>query len=178
MFGREEPLRVLEAGLAHAAGGQPQIALVAGEAGVGKTRLLQALERTARSRGFLVLHGESVEFGGEELPFAPLAAALRRLPEDWLPEAVADMPAEARSALAVLLPWAALGADPPTGAQAPGALGQGLLYESLLELLGRLARTRARSSSRSRTCTGRTGRPSAASPSWRATCARKPSPSP
>ena len=143
MFGREEPLRVLEAGLAHAAGGQPQIALVAGEAGVGKTRLLQALERTARSRGFLVLHGESVEFGGEELPFAPLAAALRRLPEDWLPEAVADMPAEARSALAVLLPWAALGADPPTGAHAQGALGQGLLYESLLELLGRLARTRA-----------------------------------
>ena len=48
---------------------------------------------------------------------------------------------EARAALAVVLPGAARG--PATGAQAPGALGQGLLYESLLALLGRLARTRA-----------------------------------
>jgi ATP/maltotriose-dependent transcriptional regulator MalT len=136
MYGREEPLGVLEHVLSEAAGGRPQIALLGGEAGVGKTRLLQALEGAARARGVVVLHGESVEFGGEELPYAPLAAALR----DLAPDDVAGLDAEAQTALAVLLPAAARLA--PGGARSSAALGQGRLYEALLELLGGLARER------------------------------------
>jgi ATP/maltotriose-dependent transcriptional regulator MalT len=136
MYGREEPLGVLEHALSEAAGGRPQIALLGGEAGVGKTRLLQALEGAARARGVVVLHGESVEFGGEELPYAPLAAALR----DLAPDDVAGLDAEAQTALAALLPAAARPA--PGGARSSAALGQGRLYEALLELLGGLARER------------------------------------
>ena len=41
--------------------------------------------RSARPRSsMLVLRGECVDFGGEELPYAPFVAALRNLPEDWL----------------------------------------------------------------------------------------------
>ena len=137
MFGREEQLRALEEGLAEAAAGRPRIALVTGEAGVGKTRLLQALEAEARSRGFLVLHGESVEFGGEELPYAPITAALRGLPEDW------TVPADAREPLDVLLPDPVPAAPAPAGARPGGAFGQARLYEVLLGLLARLATERA-----------------------------------
>ena len=78
VIGREEPLRALDDALAGAADGQPSVTLISGEAGVGKTRLVQEAE--ARADGFLVLHGESVEFGSEELAYAPVAAALR----EWL----------------------------------------------------------------------------------------------
>jgi DNA-binding CsgD family transcriptional regulator/tetratricopeptide (TPR) repeat protein len=73
IVGREGPLRQLDDALA----ATPRIVLVTGEAGVGKTRLVQELEQRAGESGFLVLHGESIEFGGETFPFAPLAAALR-----------------------------------------------------------------------------------------------------
>ena len=143
MFGREEPLRVLEATLGDAAEGRPRLALVAGEAGVGKTRLLQALETAARGRGFAVLHGECIEFGGEQLPYAPITAALRTLPPEWLSDAVGDMPAQAREWLTNLLPYAASTATPATAGNASGLLGQARLYEAVLELVARLARERA-----------------------------------
>ncbi len=82
IVGREEPLRLLDDTLAAAEAGRPQLVLLTGEAGVGKTRLAQELEGHARERGFLVLQGESIEFGGEAFPFAPLAAALAGLDEE------------------------------------------------------------------------------------------------
>ena len=82
IVGRDEPLRLLDDLLAAAQLGQPQVVLLAGEAGVGKTRLAQELEGHAREHGFLVLHGESIEFGGEAFPFAPLVAALADLDEE------------------------------------------------------------------------------------------------
>ena len=85
--------------LEDAAAGAPQLALIAGEPGVGKTRLVGELEARGRDAGFLVLHGESLEFGGEEFPYAPVVAALRELPLD--DEALDD---DARGALAALLP--------------------------------------------------------------------------
>ena len=51
--------------------------LLSGEAGVGKTRLALETEARARALGFLVLHGESVEFGGDAIAYAPVVAALR-----------------------------------------------------------------------------------------------------
>jgi len=78
-----------------AAQGRPRLALVAGEAGIGKTQLVGELETRARERGFIVLHGESIEFGGDELPYAPVVAALRDLPDDWAADALDAMPAEA-----------------------------------------------------------------------------------
>src|SRR4051812_50215535 len=98
MIGREVPLRTLDEALAAA----PRVVLVCGEAGIGKTRLVAEVE--AAAGGWLVLHGECVEFGGEELAYAPVVAALRDLPPDWLAEWLDGLSAEARGALAAVLP--------------------------------------------------------------------------
>ncbi len=60
--------------------------LVAGEAGVGKTRLLEELAMWARGRGHRVLIGGCISLSAEVAPFAPMIEALRLLTRD-LPEA-------------------------------------------------------------------------------------------
>jgi DNA-binding CsgD family transcriptional regulator len=134
IVGREEPLRRLDELLGAAAAGRPQVVLVAGEAGVGKTRLANELERRARERGFLVLHGECIEFGGDAFAYAPLVAALRDLPTTWAADALEDLDEESRDDLAGLLPRLAVGRS---GASS-GRYGRARLCELVLHLLGRL----------------------------------------
>jgi DNA-binding CsgD family transcriptional regulator/tetratricopeptide (TPR) repeat protein len=138
VIGRDDAREVVEGLLERAAEGCARLGLVGGEAGIGKTRLVGGLEVRARERGFAVLHGESVEFGGDELPYAPVVAALRDLPDGWAAEDLDALPGEARAELGALLPRAL-----PAPAEAParfsGRFGQGRLYELLLDLLGRLA---------------------------------------
>ncbi|MDA0174494.1 LuxR C-terminal-related transcriptional regulator [Solirubrobacter taibaiensis] len=74
MIGREAQLQALRSALEDAAAGHPSVWLVAGEAGIGKTRLVAEVEAAAACT---VLRGESVELGGEELPLGPVVAALR-----------------------------------------------------------------------------------------------------
>ena len=62
--GRAKELRELEAMLDAAASGRGGVVLVTGEPGIGKTRLLQELERTAASAGSRVLVGRCWEEGG------------------------------------------------------------------------------------------------------------------
>jgi ATP/maltotriose-dependent transcriptional regulator MalT len=77
IVGREETLAALEAALGRAIEGDPGVVLLAGEAGVGKTRV--ALELAERAGDARVLWGECVPLQAGELPFAPLIAALRPL---------------------------------------------------------------------------------------------------
>src|SRR3954449_3411860 len=138
MIGREVPLRTLDEALAAA----PRVVLVCGEAGIGKTRLVAEVE--AAAGGWLVLHGECVEFGGEELAYAPVVAALRdlpaawlnawldglsapaprALPADWLGAWLDGLAPEAGGALAAVLPH-----------EAPGGGGPGRVLELVLDLL-------------------------------------------
>jgi DNA-binding CsgD family transcriptional regulator len=136
IVGREEPLRVLDELLTSAEGGHPRLMLVAGEAGVGKTRLVSELEARARDRSFAVLHGESVEFGGEEFPYAPLVAALRDIPEAWVAHALEDLDEDSREELSALLPRMRRPRSGPR--RSSSRLGQGRLCELVLDLLGRL----------------------------------------
>ena len=53
--------------------------LVAGEAGIGKTRLATELASRARDAGFDVLIGRSIDVIGTELPYQPIVEALRLL---------------------------------------------------------------------------------------------------
>src|SRR3954465_1587902 len=91
--GRHPELTELEAGLADAREGKASIAFVAGESGVGKTRLLGELERAARESGMRVLSGECIELGEGELPYAPIVAALRPLARSGDPALDALTPA-------------------------------------------------------------------------------------
>ncbi|HET8951968.1 MAG TPA: AAA family ATPase, partial [Solirubrobacteraceae bacterium] len=134
IVGRDAALRTLGRVLDVAVQGAPQLALIAGEPGVGKTRLVGALETRGRDLGFLVLHGESLEFGGEEFPYAPVVAALRALPLDRDLDELDD---DARGALAVLLPRLEGG-----GPRFSDRFGQGRLYELMLALVGRAAARR------------------------------------
>ena len=60
LVGRAAELGRLES-LLTAAAGQPVVALVGGDAGVGKTRLVTELTAGARERGFTVLVGRCAE---------------------------------------------------------------------------------------------------------------------
>ena len=53
--------------------------LVAGEAGIGKTRLATELTGRARDAGFHILLGRSIDLIGTELPYQPFVEALRPL---------------------------------------------------------------------------------------------------
>ncbi|MGH3078185.1 MAG: ATP-binding protein, partial [Gaiellaceae bacterium] len=73
--GRGAELEVLSACLEQAASGRLQTVLVEGEAGIGKTRLLEAGLERARGRGFRTFAGRSDEVERGR-PFGPLSDAL------------------------------------------------------------------------------------------------------
>ena len=86
LVGRGRELGELERALAAAEAGSGTTVLVAGEAGIGKTRLASELASSARHTGFEVLLGRSIDLVGTELPYQPIAQALRPLGEPWLVE--------------------------------------------------------------------------------------------
>jgi DNA-binding CsgD family transcriptional regulator len=79
--GRVGELGELERALDATRAGSGTTILVAGEAGIGKTRLASELAQRAREEGFDVLLGRSIDLVGTELPFQPFVAALHSLGE-------------------------------------------------------------------------------------------------
>jgi DNA-binding CsgD family transcriptional regulator/tetratricopeptide (TPR) repeat protein len=79
LIGRDDELRALTAVVSAAREGSAAIALVAGDAGIGKTRLVSAAVEQLRSDGFVVAVGGCVQLGSVSVAFAPLAEALRQL---------------------------------------------------------------------------------------------------
>jgi len=78
IVGRVTELEVMSAAYARAVAGQPQVMLVTGEAGIGKTRLVEELTARVQSApgGALVLEGESAPLAGATLAYGPFVAAL------------------------------------------------------------------------------------------------------
>jgi DNA-binding NarL/FixJ family response regulator/tetratricopeptide (TPR) repeat protein len=131
--GRTAELAELEAALADAADEHAWLAFVAGDSGVGKTRLVSELSERARAAGARVLTGDCVELGEGELPYAPIVGALRALARAHDP-VLGELPWHVRTELATLLPE--LGADGADESADPSA--QGRIFEALLWLLDRL----------------------------------------
>lgn len=77
--GRAQELATLEDALARATAGEPQVLLVGGEAGVGKTRLIDEFLASAVAAGAVAAVGGCVEMGADGLPFAPVSTVLRSL---------------------------------------------------------------------------------------------------
>ena len=132
--GRTAELEELRAVLSEATAGKPSMAFVAGESGVGKTRLLSELERAARADGVRVIGGECVELGEGELPYAPIVGALRPLARAGDP-AFSSLSPAARAALAQILPGLGRADDSADDE----ATAQARLFDALLELLELLA---------------------------------------
>ncbi|MFF9057281.1 AAA family ATPase [Streptomyces sp. NPDC014882] len=101
--GRTGELDTLNDALRRAAAGEPQALLIGGEAGVGKTRLVEEFAAAADRRGAVVAVGGCVEIGADGLPFAPFSTALRAL-RRALPDDLAAAAAGQEGELARLLP--------------------------------------------------------------------------
>jgi predicted ATPase len=136
-IGRTRELAELEAAIHDASDGRPSLAFIAGESGVGKTRLLNELERQALTVDARVLTGDCVALGEDELPYAPIVAALRSLTRDGDP-VLDELGPATRAGLASLLPELAPSAAVPTDDR--DAPPQARVFEALLTLLERLGR--------------------------------------
>jgi predicted ATPase len=134
VIGRDAELQALDAALAAATAGHGQCAVIAGEPGIGKSRLAREIAGRAADRGFAVVTGRAVPQSATA-PYRPFSDALlpllrdRAVPDDaemapWLP------------ALSALLPGipGAPGSGPAAGDVSPGVRG-----EAVIRLLRRLA---------------------------------------
>ncbi|GHF21570.1 helix-turn-helix transcriptional regulator [Streptomyces fumanus] len=120
-----------------ATGAEPQALLLGGEAGVGKTRLVEEFAAAARDRGAVVALGGCVEIGADGLPFAPFSTALRALRRE-LPEDLAAAAAGQEDELARLLPELA-GPAPAGRTDRHDEEGTARLFELTARLLERVA---------------------------------------
>ncbi|MDQ1487074.1 MAG: hypothetical protein QOJ62_2767, partial [Actinomycetota bacterium] len=137
--GRAQELAALERAMQAGAEGQPIFALIGGEAGVGKTRLVEELSARATDAGFLVLVGHCLELGADGLPLAPLVDALRALARARSRDELLELLGPARRGLARLLPEL----DPEAAADAREADGRAAqLLELVLGLVNRLSAER------------------------------------
>ena len=138
-IGRRSELRKLQAATELAVRGESGLVLVAGEAGVGKTRLVNELAEWARGRHYQVLIGGCVSLSAEVAPFAPIVEALRPLARDF-PQAELDevLGASARG-LARLMPGLTPVNEGTTSTGISPDTSQGRLLELLLGMLARLA---------------------------------------
>ncbi len=138
LIGRAPELDRLRAALRQAGNGQGSATLIAGEAGVGKTRLISELVRLSEAEGATVVLGGCVVLGDGALPYAPIAEALRRLVRRTDPGDLESVLGPGRSELARLVPDLGPGAgDETRGMSVDWA--QARLFELLLGVLGRLA---------------------------------------
>jgi DNA-binding NarL/FixJ family response regulator len=116
LVGRRRELERLDS-LLSGLGDGPAIAVVSGEAGIGKTRLLAEACDLADSRGHLTLTGRAAEFS-EQLPFAAFVDALDDYLGSLQATAFGSLELEQRAELAHLFPsLAGLEAKPPAALQ-------------------------------------------------------------
>jgi DNA-binding CsgD family transcriptional regulator/tetratricopeptide (TPR) repeat protein len=133
-IGRTTELAIVDDLLARVGAGEPATMLIAGDAGVGKTRLIEELARRARDRGFLVLSGGCLELCEGAIPMAPIVEALRRLREQLPAEEYEALLGESGAELRFLVPEAGALSAPSDTRPSPGRL-----LELLLALVEQLA---------------------------------------
>jgi DNA-binding NarL/FixJ family response regulator/tetratricopeptide (TPR) repeat protein len=138
VVGRERELAVVDAALDGALSGRAGHLLIAGEAGVGKSRLVEEAVRAATERGMEVLRGSCVNIGPSGVPYGPIVEALRDLPRDLTPDEVAAVVGHSGPDLARLLP-ALVSADELPEVTVQSQWLQARLLEALLGLVQRLA---------------------------------------
>jgi DNA-binding CsgD family transcriptional regulator/tetratricopeptide (TPR) repeat protein len=143
-IGRDAETAVIAAAVEDARGGDSSIVLIGGEAGIGKTRLIDEVAAQAGAGGAVVLHGGCVSLGdGGGLPFAPFVEALRRLPAVLATGAFGDLDLErlrtpATTELGRLMPEFGTPTGEDVGGFARPEWVQARIFEGLLGLLGAL----------------------------------------
>jgi DNA-binding CsgD family transcriptional regulator len=134
--GREAELAALTRAIETADAGTPQAVIVRGEAGVGKTRLIEELCRSLAPTEAVAAIGGCIEVGGEALPFAPFSEALRTLARR-MPDEIREASTGQEEVLARIVPELAA---PSPGAGRDGDMTR--LFELTARILERLASRR------------------------------------
>ncbi|WP_165362505.1 helix-turn-helix transcriptional regulator [Promicromonospora panici] len=102
LVGRARELGALTAALDDVRSGANRTIVIAGEAGIGKTRLLDEL--TARTDGVTVVTGQCADEGSGPLPYAALAGLLQGVVQATGPDAVINAAGPAAGALSAIAP--------------------------------------------------------------------------
>jgi ATP/maltotriose-dependent transcriptional regulator MalT len=135
LVGRDGEVARLREAIERAAGGQPATVLVAGEAGIGKTRLVTEALGHAAGLGAVALAGGCLDVGEGVLAYAPVVEALRPLAGLLSAAELERVLGGAGDKLARLAPE--LGSSDAAGPGGPLAPSQ--LFELLLGTLHRIA---------------------------------------
>lgn len=142
LIGREAELARLDEVLAALSEGRSRVVVISGEAGIGKTRLIDEAVHRA-SPAVRALRGECLALGSN-LPYLPFAEILRDLVRQVPAQTLARMVGPARAELARLLPElaTAVGAERTATPSAPrrgDELERLRLYEAFLRVAERIA---------------------------------------
>ena len=143
--GRANELTRLSQALEQTVAGRPGTRLITGEAGIGKSRLVEEFLGRARASDVLVLEGDCLPLGETGLAYAPFVAALRPLVRSLDPERLDRLVGPGRPELAHLLPD--LGPPPARAKRPPDAslsaiTARARLFEIMFGVLHRLAEER------------------------------------
>ena len=137
--GREPELERLASALSEAAEGRPLSVLVAGDAGVGKSRVVAEFLARARARApVMVLEGGCTDLAGTGLPYEPISEALHSLARQLEPEDLAWAIGDRAAELSVLAPELAVGLKTDLALADPAANRQ-RVFDAVVDLLLRLA---------------------------------------
>ncbi|MGH3664738.1 MAG: helix-turn-helix transcriptional regulator [Egibacteraceae bacterium] len=138
LVGRREELSRLEALLDGARSGRAATVLIAGEAGIGKTRVVSELAQRATAVGAMVLSGACIDLGEEVLPYAPFVELLHSVTRREGLALVLELAGSTGDELSRLLPALGGVGGPPEVSRA----GASRLYLALTSLFEGLARRR------------------------------------
>lgn len=141
LVGRDSEVAAVRRVLTRARDGSETVALIVGEAGVGKSRLLRAMTEEARTAGFFVLHGACFE-AERSIPYAPLLDLVRLFAGSASPAIVAHVLAPAATDLVTIFPeLAPLLPDASPSPTIDPESGKRRLFHALAQAITVLART-------------------------------------
>ncbi|MEO8570710.1 MAG: AAA family ATPase [Chloroflexota bacterium] len=154
LIGRAAEVERLARAYTRASAGESRTVVVAGEAGIGKSRLVDEVVARIASDGGRVLSGGCLALGSGGLPYAPFVEAFRALLRDVDPATLPALLGPSRGELARLMPEvrgrpdqtdrgsaAAVAVVSPDEAATDDRFAQVRLFELVLGVLVRLART-------------------------------------
>jgi DNA-binding CsgD family transcriptional regulator/tetratricopeptide (TPR) repeat protein len=104
LIGRTAELSRLDAALADAQSGSSVLLFISGDAGIGKSRLMETFAERARERDAIVFSGACLDLAEGAAPYAPFVAALRPLADELSGDELAHVLGEAPRELGALLP--------------------------------------------------------------------------
>ncbi|MGH2893202.1 MAG: ATP-binding protein, partial [Solirubrobacteraceae bacterium] len=137
LVGRRTESEALSDALGRVLAGERVTIVVGGEAGVGKSRLVNELVERAQTSDARVLAGGCVELEGGGIPLAPVIDMFRALATDVAEDELDELLGSARGELGRLVPELDDGRSPVAGERDPSRL-----LELIVAVVGRLAAER------------------------------------